>query len=232
MKKSLLLFLVIVSFAYFAKAQVYTIKDGTAVNNDMARPCITVEFEPDAKEAGDQWKSFLKKKYDFKLKSDKKDDLISEACVFPAISPRTMDFITRFEKNKETNTTKMNVFVSFGYDVYVNKTDNPSEYNALMNILKEFSVEFLRTHYNEKLSELNDELLQTEKNRDNTIKSNEDLANTIEKNKQTIIDLTKQNEQNVITIENNKKAIETLNQQITVKKEAVLKLSNLINGIN
>jgi hypothetical protein len=232
MKKCLLLFVAVIGIAYFAKAQVYTIKDGTAVNNDKARPCITVEFEPDAKEAAEEWKNFLKKKYDFKLKNDKKDDLIAEASVFPAISSRTMDFVTRFEKNKETNTTKMNVFVSFGYDVYVNKTDNPNEYNALMNILKEFSVEFLRNHYNEKLNEMNNDLLQTEKNRDNTIKSNEDLANTIEKNKQTIIDLTKENEQHGITIENNKKSIETLNQQITVKKDAVLKLTNLINGIN
>jgi hypothetical protein len=79
---------------------------------------------------------------------------------------------------------------------------------------------------------MNDDLMQTEKNKEKTIKSNEDLASTIEKNKQTIIDLTKQNEDNVIQIENNKKAIETLTQDITVKKEAVQKLSNLINGIN
>lgn len=232
MKKFLLVIVAISCFAYFGKAQVYSIKDGTAVNNDMARPCITVEFEPDAKEAGEEWKNFLKKKYDFKLKSEKKDDLIAEECVFPAISSRTMDLITRFEKNKETNTTQMHVFVSFGYDVYVSKTDNPTEYNALMSIIKEFSVEFLRKHYNDQLQEMNDDLMQTEKNKEKTIKSNEDLASTIEKNKQTIIDLTKQNEDNVIQIENNKKAIETLTQDITVKKEAVQKLSNLINGIN
>ncbi len=232
MKKIMLIFVILLGIAINARSQVYSIKDGSFVNNDMARPCITVEFEPDAKEAGDEWKNFLKKKYDLKLKSDKKDDLIAEACVFPAISSRTMDLITRFEKNKETNTTKMHVFVSFGYDMYVSKNEHPTEYNALMGIVKEFSVEFLRKHYSDKLKDMNDDLLQTEKEKEKTIKNNEDLANTIEKNKQTIIDLTKQNEEHVVSIENNKKAIETLIQQITVKKEAVQKLSNLINGIN
>ncbi len=231
MKKIILLSVFVYVFSFIGKSQIFNIADGTAVNDDMARPCITVTFEPDASEAKKAWKNYLKKKYDLKLKSDRGDDLKAEEAVFPAVTSRTMDFYTRFEKNKDDNTTKMNVFIKFGYDIYLNKTDNPSEYASLMSIIKEFSVEFLRTHYTDRLAELNSVLAKTEKEQANTVKENETLAGDIEKNKQTIEDLKKENEEKSAQIETNKKTIVTLTETITAKKEEIQKMNEVINGI-
>ncbi len=231
MKKIILLSVFISVFSFIGKSQIFNIADGTAVNDDKARPCITVTFEPDASEAKKAWKNYLKKKYDLKLKSDRGDDLKAEEAVFPAVTSRTMDFYTRFEKDKDNHTTKMNVFVKFGYDIYLNNTDNPSEYASLMSIIKDFSVEFLRTHYNDKLEELNSELAKTEKKQNNTLKENETLASDIEKNKQTIENLKKENEDKTTQIEENKKAIETLIEQVKAKKEEIQKMNEVINGI-
>ncbi len=230
MKKIILLSLFFALFTV-AKAQLFNITEGTAVNDDKARPCITVTFEPDASEAKKAWKNYLKKKYDLKLKNDKGNDLKAEEAVFPAVTPRTMDFYTRFEKNKDDNTTKMNVFVKFGYDIYLNKTDNPSEFASLMSIVKDFAIEFLRTHYNEQLAALNKELSKIEKEHANTIKENENLANDIEKNKQTIENLKKENIEKADRIEKNKKTIETLAEEAVKKKEEIQKMNELINGI-
>ncbi len=231
MKKIILLSTFVYVFSIVANAQVFTIKDATAVVKDMARPCISVTFEPDAKEAKKAWKNFLKKKYDLKLKSDKGDDLKAEEVVFPAVTSRTMDFYTKFEKNKKEHTTTMNVLISFGYDVYLNKNDNSSEYSALLGIVKEFSIEFLRSYYNESLEDLNKELAKLSKDKTGTIKENEDLANDIEKNKQTIIDLKKENEDKAKLIEENKKKVEALGTDYTKKAEEIKKMNELINGI-
>jgi len=231
MKKIILLSVFVYVFSFIGKSQIFNIADGTAVNDDMARPCITLTFEPDASEAKKAWKNYLKKKFDLKLKSDRGDDLKAEEAVFPAVTSRTMDFFTRFEKNKDDTTTKMNVFVKFGYDIYLNKTDNPSEYASLMSIIKEFSVEFLRTHYNDRLVELNSVLSKTEKEQANTVKENETLASDIEKNKQTIEDLKKENEEKTTQIETNKKTIVTLTEKVTAKKEEIQKMNEVINGI-
>lgn len=231
MKKIILLSVFVYVFAFIGKSQVFNITDGTAVNDDKARSCITVTFEPDASEAKKAWKNYLKKKYDLKLKSDHGNDLKAEEAVFPAVTSRTMDFYTRFEKNKDDNTTKMNVFVKFGYDIYLNKTDNPAEYASLMSIIKDFSVEFLRTHYNEKLSDINAELAKTEKEQTKKIKENETLVSDIERNKQTIEDLKKENEEKTAQIETNKKTIESLTEKVTSKKEEIQKMNDLINGI-
>jgi len=231
MKKIILLSTFVYVFSFFANSQVYSIIDGTAVIKDMARPCITITFEPSAKEAKKAWKSFLKKKYDFKMKSDKGDNLKAEEAVFPAITSRTMDFYTVFEKDKKENTTTMNVLVSFGYDVYLNKTDNSSEHSSLMAIMKEFSVEFLRIYYNKTLEELNGELAKVEKNKQKTISENEKLANTIEKNKQTVIDLQEANVNNAKLIESNKKIVETLKVDYAEKADEIKKMNELINGI-
>ncbi len=231
MKKFILLSVLAFSISVTGKSQIFNIKDGTAINDDKARPCITITFEPDASEAKKAWKNYLKRKYDLKLKNDRGNDLKAEEAVFPAVTSRTMDFYTRFNRNKDNNTTDMNVFIKFGYDIYLNKTDNPNEYSALMSILKDFSVEFLRAHYNEKLAELNKELAKTEKEKENTIKENETLANDIEKNKQTIEDLKKENKEKSARIETNKENVETLTEKVTEKKEEILKLTNLINEI-
>jgi len=231
MKKIILLSVFVYFFSFIGKSQIFNIADGTAVNNDKARPCITVTFEPDASEAKKAWKNYLKKKYDLKLKSDHGDDLKAEEAVFPAVTSRTMDFYTRFEKNKDDSITKMNVFVKFGYDIYLNKTDNSSEYASLLSIIKDFSVEFLRTHYNDKLAELNSELAKTEKEQANTLKENETLASDIEKNKQTIENLKQENIEKNDQIENNKKSIESLTEKVTSKKAEIQKMNEVINGI-
>ncbi len=231
MKKIILFSIFIYVFSFFANSQVYNIKDATAVVKDMARPCISITFEPDAKDAKKAWKSFLKKKYDFKLKSDKGDDLKAEEVVFPAITSRTMDFYTKFDKDRKENTTTMSILISFGYDVYLNKSDNSSEHSALMGIVKEFSIEFLRSYYNESLQDLNKELSKLSKEKTGTIKENESLANDIEKNKQTVIDLKKENEDKAILIEDNKKKVEALGTDYTKKADEIKIMNDLINGI-
>jgi len=231
MKKIILLSTFVYVFSIFTNAQVFNVKDATAVVKDMARPCISVTFEPSSKEAKKAWKSFLKKKYDLKLKSDKGDDLKAEEVVFPAVTSRTMDFYTKFDKDKKEHTTTMSVLISFGYDVYLNKNDNSSEHSALMGIIKEFSVEFLRSYYNTSLEDLNKQLSKISKEKTGTTKENENLANDIEKNKQTIIDLKKENEDKATLIEDNKKKVEILGTDYTKKAEEIKKMNELINGI-
>ncbi len=233
MKQFFLLSVLISGLLFTGRAQVFNITDGNDFIGDKARPCISVTFEPDASEAKKAWKAYLKKKYDLKLKKDKGNDLKMEEGLFPAITSRTIDFYTRFEsdKKKDKNTTKMNVFVKFGYDVFLNKADNLSEYNALRTIIKDFAIEFLRGSYDEKLRILSGELIKIEKKKQKTIKDNENLSKNIEKNTKTIEDLKKESEDNKKQIEENKKAIETLTKDVDAKKAEIQKMSKLVNEI-
>ena len=228
MKKLILLSAFIYVLSFFANSQVYSIKDGTATVNDMARPCITITLEPKAKEVSKAWKKYIKDKYDLKQKGAKKNNLEAKEVVFPAVTSRTMDMYTIFD---EGDSTTMSVLISFGYDVYLNKGDNPREHSALESIIKEFSLEFLRTYYNESLTNLNKELADISKKQTKTVKDNEGLTGDIELNKQKIEELKQDNINNTKLIESNKEIIEKLKESYTEKSEEIKKMNELINGI-
>ncbi len=205
----------------FGMAQApYQVEESNAEDDKISRPCITAKFSPTPKEASEAWKDYMKDKHDVKLKGLRKEDLIGKEVVVNAITPRTIDLTTRFVREKSSELTTMNVFVSFGYDLYLTKADYAKEHNALKNLVKNFTVAFLTEYYADKVKDAENALKKVQKDKEKKIKRVGKLEDNIKSNKEKIEDLKKENEEKTEEIAKTKEEIEELSKVVTEKKAA------------
>ena len=135
-------------------AQSLELMDGTIMHNEKVRDCITVNVDPDPETLEDAWEDYLDENYDFKLKAkglfNSQDLYYAEEVTIGKISPKAMNFYTHIVENGEGS--KMKVFASFGYDIYVNQATG-AEYKAMKAIVEDFLKGYLPTYYNEQIIE-------------------------------------------------------------------------------
>lgn len=174
--------------------------NGTIEHNDSERPCLYVNLDPEPKPIKKAWKSFLKKNYDFKIKGigflSNKDLLYAEDVVIEKLSPKRMDFYTQVIENEVG--TEMKVFGSFGYDVYISKSETPEEYATMKAMLNEFLESYLPDYYK-------DQVKDTEEKVKSLTKEVEGLEKDISKNNKEIEDL--------------KEELEKMNKEASEKEE-------------
>ena len=138
-KTAPLLFLMVIG-GFSARAQSIKPEKNSIELNGSSRPCIVVHLDPGAKSLKKAWVKFLRKEYDFKLKGagcfSNRDLLTVKQVVVEKISTKRMDFYTQVIMGAEY--TKMSVFISFGYDVFVNEEEYPVEFEAMNEMLESF----------------------------------------------------------------------------------------------
>ncbi|MGV3611909.1 MAG: coiled-coil domain-containing protein [Fluviicola sp.] len=171
----------------------------TIEHNDKMRTCLMVKLEPEPKTLKKAWISFLKKKYDLKLKGmgwfSNKDLLHNEEVIIPKLSPKKMDFYTSVVQDENSDGSEMKVFASLGYDIYLNEEQYPIEFKAMNEMIVSFLKEYLPKYYNKQINEsaanvksLNNDIIGLKDN----IKDNqgriEKLDKEIEKNRTSIKD--------------------------------------------
>jgi SMC interacting uncharacterized protein involved in chromosome segregation len=179
--------LLMFGFSETVQAQDPTPRDGKIEHNDSERPCIFVNLDPEPKPLKKEWKSFLKDKYDFKIKGigflSNKDLLYAEDVVIEKLSSKRMNFYTHIVENEVGS--EMKVFGSFGYDIYIDKNETPEEYKIMNNMLNEFLKSYLPKYYK-------DQVKDTEKKVKTLTKDVKGLNKDISKNNKKIDKLTKE----------------------------------------
>lgn len=147
--KTILAVCIFIATSLSVNAQSITPEKSTIEHNGSMRPCIVVHLDPTTKTLKKEWVKFLKKEYDFKLKGAglfrNKDVLYAEELVVPRLSSKQMDFYTQVIEDEEHS--EMKVFVSFGYDIYVNELEYPAEYKAMNEMLVAFLKVYLPSYY-------------------------------------------------------------------------------------
>lgn len=140
------IFLLLTLFAaiVFGQSPAATVNQGSTLHDGEERPCLVIRMEPSEKEVKKAWESFLEKDHKVKLKGNKVMEAIEVE--FPAISPKTMDFFTKIQEDK--NGTEMMVFARLGYDTYLNPQDYGQEWVAMERVTKTFLTTFLSEYYN------------------------------------------------------------------------------------
>ena len=186
--------------SYAIQAQSITPTKSTVEHNEHLRPCIIVHLEPETRTLKKAWVKFLKKEYDLKLKGagflTNKELLSAEKVVVEKLSFKEMDFYTYIVEDEKGS--EMNVFVSFGYDIYVNEVDYPNEFQSMNDILAEFLRGYLPGYYNDK------------------IKSSSKKVNSLKKE---INSLTKDINKNSRKIEEHKEDAIKLNTEVSSNQE-------------
>jgi len=189
-KKNILLLLVFCLGLVFAQAQrEFDFRISTVMYDDAERPCITVVMTPETKEIKKAWEDFVKKEYDIKLKGRgflvNKDVLSAEKVVVKKLSDKEIDFRTRIVE--EGDYSKMQIFVSLGYDIYLSPEKYPVAFEDLKSKTWKFLDQFLTSHYKEKVSMVRDELKDLTDDQ-------EDLQDDIADNEKEIEKLRREND--------------------------------------
>lgn len=158
--KTIFLLLAISVTSFLNAQQLIQIKDASIDFDDKERPCIQINVDPEPEFLKEEWRDYLDDNYGFKLKGigflSNKDLLSAKEIEVEELSSRQIDFFTRVVEDE--NGSEMKVFVRFGYDIYLSRSDNPSEYNTLRNMVEAFLKEYLPAHYNEQLKETKDRI--------------------------------------------------------------------------
>ena len=176
------LFFIVVS----VKINAQTIKiDTTEITfEDKLRPCLATEVDPLPNELLPAWIKFIKKNYSIDLKNKgvfSSDNLLSAIDVTSiSITNKRFNLYTRI--TEIPSGSFMNVFASFGYDIFIGPKNYPKEFKSLATILFNFLNEELNTFYTKKSSEIIQEISALNKSKIAEIK-------LIDKNKIKISDL-------------------------------------------
>lgn len=195
MKRLFLNLLLILLLPSFSGAQLIDITDSTIKHDKAERPCITVALEAGPKALKGAWQDFIKDEYGVKLRGfgflANRDLLEAEKVLIEPISDKEMNFYAHFDEQKDK--TRMSVFASLGYDIYLNPGDYPREYRAMRGIVDKFAGEYVPRYYQQQVEESEELVSSLEKeikNLENDISSNE---KEIEKNLKEIDKLKKEN---------------------------------------
>jgi hypothetical protein len=142
-----------IASSFCVHSQSITPEKSTIEYNGSMRPSIMVHLDPKTKSLKKSWVKFLKDEYDFKLKGAgwfrNKDVLYADEVVVKRLSSKQMDFYTRVVEDE--NYSEMQVFISFGYDIYVNEAEYPNEFNAMNEMLVAFLKYHLPHYYSEEM---------------------------------------------------------------------------------
>jgi len=205
-------------------AQAVTPKDGIIMHNKSQRPSIFVNIDPEPKPLKKAWKSFLKDNYDFKIKGigflSNKDLLYAEDLVIEKISPKRMNFYTKIVENEVGS--KMTVFGSFGYDIYIDKNETPEEYKVMNQMLTEFLNSYLPDYYKNQVKD-------TEKKVKKLSKEVKGLNKDISKNNKKTKKLAKEIEELTKEAAEKEEELETATIKLKERKSKLERIKKKLN---
>ena len=206
-----------------AFGQLVSLIQGTVSHNEAERPAIVVSLEPTTKDVESAWKSYLKSEHKIKLNGAGSRNLsVAEEVVFGAISTKTMDFYSRVQEKDDL--TELTVFAAFGYDIYINETDMPTEYKALKGVVTTFLNSYLPSHYQEKID-------KAEKAHKKLTKKQAKLDKLLTKNAKKIEKLEAQIESAKTESESNGEALKTSSENLDAQKKNLESVLKLLRGL-
>jgi hypothetical protein len=215
-------FLVVVVFTLTGNLQAQEVepRKGTVSHNDGERPCLVVNLDPEPKPLKKAWKSFLKDNYDLKIKGigflTNKDLLYKEDIVVEAISSKRMDFYTKIVEDEVGS--EMKVFISFGYDIYVDQNETPEEFKIMKKMVNDFLESYLPKYYQS-------EVKATKKKVKKLTKSVSGLEKDISKNKKDIEDHKEEIEELAQEVAEKQSELETANVKLKERREKLQRIN-------
>ena len=228
MKKSVVIlissFLILNSWT--VNSQTFEPKQSLVEYNNGIRPCIVINIDPEPETLKKAWAKFLRKEYHVRLKENglfaNNDLLYSKEISIDELSSKQMDFYTQIVEDE--NGSEMKVFVSLGYDIYLNEDDYPTELRLLNEILISFLKYYLPEYYKkdiedsaERVKKLKKEIASSEANKKNNTERIEELTNDVEKYKTSV----KENSEKLVKAEEELKSKEKNLERISIKLQAL-----------
>lgn len=210
----ILLPILLLLIPFILPAQDLHLSTGEVKHDKEMRTCVEVLLQPKPDEIKEAWEDYLDDEYDVDLKGygflANKDVLSAEEVDFKTISDKKMDFYTRIVEEKDM--TKMCVYASLGYDIFINPRNFPKEFQAMENITKKFLAYYLPKYYEEQLNNTREKISEFKSDR-------EDMKNEMEDNRKEIEKLSKRNEQLAKEISEKENTIDQTQNLLQTRQE-------------
>lgn len=213
MKKILLISFLLLNYAIINAQSIIPVK-GTVDYNKSLRPCVMVTLDPETKTLKKAWVKFLRKEYNFKLKGtgwfSNKDILYAKEIVIGQLSAKQLDFYTQIIE--DDTLSEMKVFASFGYDIYINEEEYPTEFRKVNEMLNSFLKQYLPKYYYTQIK-ASSKKVKTLKKEIGSLKKE------ITKNNKNIENHTKNVEKLTIDVEDNSKKLNSAEKELKNREE-------------
>lgn len=200
--------------------------DATISHDGKSRPCLFIKVDPEAKTLKEAWNDYLKDNHDLKLKGigflANKDLMSRKEVIVSAISSNTMDFYTEIIEN-ETG-SEMRVFASFGYDMYIDASSMPKEYEALKSIMTSFLNTYIPNYYQEIIDETEKVVSDLSKDQSKLKKSISKDTKKVEKYKEKIESLSED-------LKDDSSELEEVETKLSNRKEKLAKYKGKLSGV-
>lgn len=195
-------------------------------HQDKSRACWEVHIDPEPKTVKKAWEDFLKDEYDFHIKGigflANKEILSAEEVVVKAISTKKLDFYTQVIEDK--NGSQMKVFAAFGYDIYLDDSTHPKEFNSMRQMLEQFIKTYIPKYHGELVA-------TTQKRLEELKDEQEDLKKDIQKDKDEIKDLEKEVEELSERLENNQSLLKETEEKLKSRSDKLERVKKAVEGI-
>jgi hypothetical protein len=182
---NIFLSLLVILFAFPAKAQINQLQTATTDFEGQSRTCLRVIIEPEARDAEKALSKYLKKTHGVKVSGG--DVLMAEEVVFGAVSGKKMDMYTQVEEVEEGS--EMVFFARFGYDIFLTPEKYPDEFAAMRTAMDDFLREYLTEYYQDQIEDMEDNLNDDLGEREKIVSSSEKLKEGIDEKKGEIEEL-------------------------------------------
>jgi hypothetical protein len=184
------------------------------------RPCFHIDFiNADDDTVLDEWKTFVRKNFDSKVKKDRKSGewVASDA---RANFVSASDFTIYAQIDKKDKNVSFNAWFDVGSG-FLNSRDNPREARETADALRLFYYEVRRAVINEELAaaekmlgEKESQLKRLERDNESLRKSIDDYKERIKKAEEDIVKNTKSQEATMVDIDAQKRSIEQIKMRI------------------
>lgn len=206
---SLLLFL----FSLTSSAFAVEIEKGIYDRDKISRPGIRIYLDVETDEVKDAFEDFLKKNYGFRLKGNglfaNKDELYAEKVEVEEIIDKQINWYTQIiPAPRNEHKTQMTIFVSLGYDIYLNEDEYPKAYQKVYDLSVDFLEQFIPEYHEERIEEMADTVEDLE---DDTSDLEKDISRNnkeIEKLKEEIREMEAEREEKLAELNRKRETLQ------------------------
>ena len=209
-----------------ATAQLYEVRSGTLGTLSNGPATLQMQADGSAQWLRDFWQSWLKDRYNIKLKGDgtlgvgKKTVMEARQIPVSSISSKLLDLYSTVSAPTDS-TAELTVYAAFDKTAYLSESATPSEYAALRNLVESFATAAHMGAYRAQVEEAEKQLHDTEKEKDKLEKDVKNLRGNTASNLARIAALQKQNEANATQAQQDSVKLLTNTQQLELRKVQV-----------
>jgi hypothetical protein len=193
------------------------VQKGIYEREKNSRPGIRIYLNIDVDAVKDAYEGFLRKNYDFKLKGNglftNKDELYAKRIMVEEIIDKQLNWYAQIiPAPRNDHKTQMTIFVSLGYDIYLNEQKYPEAFQKVYDLNIDFLEQFVPEYHEEQIEATTDQVKDLEKDTNDLEKDIRKSNKRIEKLKAEIRKMEATREERLAELDQQRERLQNLQE--------------------